>query len=317
MIPASDENLLGYLLDALDGPARADVEAALRADPAVRARLLALKRALAPLAADLDGPEPPAGLAERTLARLADAGRPLPKAPPVASDSAPYSGWWRRADALVAACLLLTLLGVGALALARLRDASGASALTACQNNLRQFYAALQTYRDHHGAYPNVEVQAPRNVAGMVVPILADAGVLPEAASIRCPGSGPHLGCHLALAQLQALPDDDFQTQAPLLSLCYAYSLGYRDEGGYHVPGAVLPGALTPLMADRPQSGGSLGNSPNHGVAGQNVLFADGHVRFCTTRTVGGDDFFLNRQGDVAAGLGAGDAVLGYSAARP
>lgn len=317
MNAVTDENLLGYLLDALDGPTRVEVAAALRVDPTARDRLRALKRAVAPLAADGDSPEPPVGLAERTLARLAEAGRPLPKAPPVSSAPSPRGGWWRRADVLVAACLLVTVLGVGVLVVARLRDVSGAAALTACQNNLRQFYAALQTYRDQHGAYPNVEAQSPRNVAGMVVPILADAGMLPEAVSIRCPGVGPHRGCLLSLAALKALPEDEFQNQSPMLSLCYAYSLGYRDEGGYHGPGAAAPRATTPLMADRPQSAGSLGNSPNHGTTGQNVLFADGHVRFCSTRTVGEDDFFLNRQGHVAAGLGVSDAVLGYSAARP
>jgi prepilin-type processing-associated H-X9-DG protein len=58
-------------------------------------------------------------------------------------------------------------------------------------------------------------------------------------------------------------------------------------------------------------------NSINHGGAGQNVLFADGHVQFLPQRTFGEDDIFLNRDRKVAAGLDATDIVLGYSAARP
>ena len=60
-----------------------------------------------------------------------------------------------------------------------------------------------------------------------------------------------------------------------------------------------------------------MGNSLNHGGRGQNVLFHDGHVEFCVSRLVGGDDIYLNRDMKVAAGVGCSDAVLGSSAPRP
>ena len=79
------------------------------------------------------------------------------------------------------------------------------------------------------------------------------------------------------------------------------------------------PGSGWPIVADRPPVEGEPGNSLNHGGAGQNVLFLDGHVSFVPQRTVGDpdDDIYLNRANQVAAGLDQHDIVLGYSAARP
>lgn len=330
-----NENLVGYALNALDENTERQVEAYLAEHPEARQTLARVRQALAPLAADAAPPEPPRDLFARTVALVAEhickhepkpttADQPLaelPKAPPVHSDSATGGrGWWRRADVLIAACLLVTMLGVLLPALSHLRSASGEAAMTACANNLRQFYTALQTYHDQHGAYPNVAAEAPRDVAGMVVPILADAGTLPTDASIRCPGNGPHLACNVTLASLRTMPPDEFQAKAPSLSHCYAYSLGHRDaQGTYYTPGSTArrPDSLNPLMADRPPSEGAVANSMNHGGTGQNVLYLDGHVRYLTARHVSGDDFFLNLDNEVAAGRGPTDAVLGYSAARP
>ena len=76
--------------------------------------------------------------------------------------------------------------------------------------------------------------------------------------------------------------------------------------------GGVSPGGAPPANP-------AVGNSANHGGTGQNVLFLDGSVRFCPTRTVGlsGDDIYLNRVGRQAAGLDAADTVLGSSASSP
>ena len=101
--------------------------------------------------------------------------------------------------------------------------------------------------------------------------------------------------------------------------MCYAYSLGYREGETIHGPadGSESVFSQTPIMADRPPAEGIHSNSINHGGTGQNVLFADGHVRFLTGRGLGNDlDIFLNRDNIVAAGLDAADIVLGYSAAR-
>ena len=82
------------------------------------------------------------------------------------------------------------------------------------------------------------------------------------------------------------MSETDFEKYSPTLSMCYAYSLGYHDEDGYHGPGDAPQTAMSqlPLISDRPPAEGILKNSINHGGGGQNVLFSDGHVRFLTTR---------------------------------
>jgi prepilin-type processing-associated H-X9-DG protein len=313
-----DENLVGYLLDCLDDAGKRQVEGYLQASPEARQKLARLKQALAPLAADRDEIVPPPGLAGRTLAKIgAETGSDLPRAPRQPTGPAPVSrAWWRRMDVLVVTVLVALAAGALTPLIYRWHERQ---ALIACQNNLRQFYAALTTYRDQQDAYPDLTREAPRDVAGMIVPMLADAGVLPQSFTVRCPGVGPHLGCSVTLANLRTLPESEFLAEAPNLAQCYAFTLGYRDAAGtYHAPWQ-MPASSCPIFADRPPSGGVPGNSMNHGGVGQNVLFLDGHTSFVTQRTVGdpNDDIFLNRDNLVAAGTDQRDIVLGPSAVRP
>lgn len=56
-----------------------------------------------------------------------------------------------------------------------------------------------------------------------------------------------------------------------------------------------------------------LANSPNHGGAGQNVLYDDGHVAFAKTPFAGanGDNIYLTRDGKIAGSMrDAGDSIL-------
>jgi prepilin-type processing-associated H-X9-DG protein len=322
-----DENLVGYLLNALDADEHRAVEAHLEASPAARERLDALRHALEPLAADRADIEPPPDLARRTLARLAGDPCDLPRAPTVSRGRAAGHGgaFWRRADVLVAACLLLTVLGLGIPWVASLvRRPDGLAQRIACAENLQQFYVGLKTYSDLHGRkFPDVANAdaPPRNVAGMVVPILRDAGALPAGVSVRCPANGDCLPCAWTLADLRKMPPEQFRLHAPSLASCYAYSLGHRAGDGLVGLGfdADKPNHRLPIMADCPPVDPTQGNSPNHGGTGQNVLYVDGHVEWCPTRTVGldGDDIYLNRQRRVAPGVDWTDSVLGRSEASP
>ena len=67
-----DENLVGYLLKSLEPDEQHAVEAHLETHPDARAKLELLERALAPLSADAEEPEPTPGLALTTLARIAE-----------------------------------------------------------------------------------------------------------------------------------------------------------------------------------------------------------------------------------------------------
>jgi hypothetical protein len=314
-----DENLVGYLLQSLDADTQRQVEAHLRTHPESRRRLETLRRFLEPLEADRDGDDPPAGLALRTLAfiardrcRQAPQGRAgLPPAPKVRGEYGPGAwSWHRRADVLVAAGIVVAVVG---LALAGLGRAWSSYQLYACQNNLRQFHAALTGYSDsHHGDFPRVQADPPHNLAGVFVPVLSDSGLLGAALNVDCPAVGQ-----------QRPPIHDVTELQPG---CYAYSLGYSEDGqgpASHRGLARDDGDLLPIMADRPVFLGgdrvAAGNSPNHGGRGQNVLHIGGHVDFYTQRTVGvdGDDIFVNRDGRAAAGAHRQDTVLGAWRAMP
>ena len=137
-----EENLIGYLLKALDPEETRQVERAFQDDPETRRRLELLERALQPLAADREHLHPPADLRYRVLARVAENRLANPRRrlrpPPFSSDGAGRS-WWRRADVLVAAVSPDHRWANGAgYFLRQIRFQ-----ISQCQNNLRSFHAAL------------------------------------------------------------------------------------------------------------------------------------------------------------------------------
>jgi prepilin-type processing-associated H-X9-DG protein len=320
-------NLAGYLLDALTPDERREVEAYLQANPEAHHQLELMRQAIEPLAADRDVEDPPAGLWVRTLARVAEYRcSTLPAAPviPAARSPAPTRGRWRWIDLAVAAAIFLC---IGLLIPPGISYLRYRHDIVACQNNLRAFYIPLREYSErHNGDFPNVAVAAPRDRAGMFIPILNQEGLLGNDVSVFCPSIGrSHPPDHRPLDEVERLDPAVFDRFAPTFAGFYAYSLGYHDDSGYH--GVRLdPGQpnyqFQPILADRPPVGvdqGDPGNSPNHGGQGQNVLYIDGHCSFWTKRTVGvgADDIYLNYDNQVAAGKNWRDAVLASSGARP
>lgn len=317
-----NENLVGYLLGALDPESHRQVEDRAREDPVTARQLETLRRALEPLALDREPPEPAAGLAMRTLARVAEYRcRPLPAAPAPPPERAAFSRrWWRpRPDLLVAASLLILLGGIGVPALVHLRREHNKQA---CGNNLRLFHQALDAYSaNNHHEYPQLGDKAPHNVAGMFAPMLREAGVLPQDLAIHCPANdGP------SPQELQAMNPEEFRQAARGVTDCYAYTLGYRDANGachgLRNDDTEINRALLPILADCPHvrgpNGQNRGNSPNHS-GGQNVLYLDGHVHFWNNPHAGveKDNIYLNKRGQVGAGVDPWDTVLGRGDDRP
>jgi hypothetical protein len=317
-----EENLVGYLLKSLDTETQKQVEASLQTSPELRGRLELLERALAPLGADAEKPEPPPGLVLGTLALVAEHQcRKLPPAPPPPRSQRETGSrpWLRRADVLVAAMLLVVFGGICSSGIVHLwRDYH---ARTDCKNNLAVIGRGLQTYCDgHDGNFPRVEEQGPRSIAGIFVPILCDSGTLSPKVSLICPARGGEaLKCRSVqeLEQLYANDPEEYLREARRLAGNYAYTLGYRDENGHHGL-RCDSGGMLPIMADRLESL-QQANSPNHGGDGQNVLFLGGQVIWFTRRTVGvnGDDIFMNWDHQILAGKSLEDTVLGPSESRP
>ncbi|MHB1423801.1 MAG: hypothetical protein ACYC3I_11520 [Gemmataceae bacterium] len=318
-----EENLVGYLLNALEDDAKHEVEAALRGSPELRSRLELMGRALAPLAADREAPEPRPGLVLSTLARIAEHQcRKLPDAPPPPrSQTMPVTRHWlRRPDALVAALLLLVLGGIGSsFLLHQWRDYHGR---TVCQDNLRRVWTGLQRYCDvHDGNFPLVEEKGPHGVAGIFVPVLGDSGSLGHEIPIGCPSQENRPRQLRSLREMEDLYVSNptaFRAEAQRLAGGYAYTLGYVDPvGGYHGLRRDF-GDRLPIVADRLESL-TQSNSANHGGAGQNVLYIGGHVEWHTNRYAGinGDDIFVNRENQLLAGKDREDTVLGSGDASP
>jgi prepilin-type processing-associated H-X9-DG protein len=325
-----DENLVGYLLNALEPEQQREVEQYLNKDPTARDKLDVLRRALEPLAADKEPPEPPPGLAFRTLAQVAEYRcRPQPEAPapPTTLPLQLERRWYRRADILIAASLLILVGGVGVPGLVKLR---GEHLKTACANNLRVFSEGFSNYCDsHEQEFPRITDQSRHDRAGTFVPVLREAGVLPAAASTRCPANGgsPHISPH-TFRDLEVMTPEQFEQAAKELGGCYAYSLGYKDSEGQcralRRGETEFNDQYIPIMADKPSL--TRGNSPNH--HGQNVLYIDGHVEYHDTPYAGveqpdqtghrrRDHIYLNRNEKVEAGVDWKDTVLGRSEDRP
>jgi hypothetical protein len=307
--------LIGYLLGALDPSEHELVEARLSRDTQLRRDLEVLARCLHPLAADKAHYEAPLGLAERTCRYVMVETRAVP-APAVAN----VSGRWSMADLAMAAGIFLaaTLLFWPAMNQSRF-----AARLAGCQNNLRQIGAGLADYSDiFHGQFPAPSPRGEMNCAGMYAVILQQQGMLPQTHILICPAS--------------ALADgaDDFRVPAPreIIALgpeqlaqlrkrvggSYGYSLGFFVNGQYHAP-PDLRRATQALMADAPAPTTPLRHSLNHGGCGQNVLFEDLHVEFLPTCQAKGckDHIFVNDEGRPHAGLHLGDSVIGASEDRP
>ncbi|MBO0701190.1 MAG: hypothetical protein J2P46_22525, partial [Zavarzinella sp.] len=169
---------------------------------------------------------------------------------------------------------------------------------TACQDNMRQFYQAAIGYSDtNDGRFPQVRESQPATTAADALKL---AGYLPQGGPLVCPAANP--------------------VETPALTLgSYAYSLGFRDENGALCGLDRRPETTyLPILADAPRRQAGEAFPINH-RNGQNVLFAGGNVRFCTTTTVGvdGDDIFSNARGQVAAGLNLYDTSLGRAEERP
>jgi prepilin-type processing-associated H-X9-DG protein len=311
MTTLKDEDLIGYLADALEPDERAAVESYLRMNPAAAGRLDELRRLLAPFEVDRDSTPAPSGLAERTLARLAAVfaeheppaapPRPLPRAPREEPESRAVGGRLRP-DLLVACGIAIVAGGLIFSAVGKVRARYD---VAACQNTLRVTHVGLSGYADAHSdRYPQI---GPDSTADSFGAMLASSGQVPPNFRPVCP----------------ACPTPSPTATVPAAG--YTYTLGYRLPGG-ELTGFRRPGGspsehdLVPISADYPAAAAAPAAGPlcPHS-SGMNVLYCGGNVRLTTTPNVGPnrDHIFQNIFGSVGAGAHREDVVLGRPGDRP
>jgi hypothetical protein len=308
-------DLIGYLLDALEPHEQELVETHLGKDPQLRRDLEVISRGLQPLSLDKAHYEPPVGLAHRTCQFVAVQAKVMP-APPVVS----VPNRWSMADLAMAAGIFLaaTLLFWPAMNQSRF-----AARLAGCKYNLGQLGAALGNYSDQfQGQLPAAALSDISNGAGIYAVLLQEQGLIPETRIVICPAS--ELADRVAEFHVPTLQELS-RAQAERLAVLrrqmggsYGYSLGWFVDGKYYPP-KDLRKATCALMADAPNPALPHRFSSNHGGCGQNVLFGDFHVQYMTTCKVKGcsDHIFFNSAGKPLAGLGPDDSVIGASDESP
>ena len=145
-----EENLLGYLLGALDGDEHEEVRRELERNPELREKLGLLELRLAPLEEDRWQHEPPEGLAAATCQMVAEKARelqPRSRFSQVFSEWNPHKHGWDMIDAAVAAGIFFAaaLLFFPAIASSRYQ-----ARRLACQNNLRTSSVALSMFGERN-----------------------------------------------------------------------------------------------------------------------------------------------------------------------
>ncbi len=325
------EQLLGYLLGALDAAESRQVEAELDKSPALRVEMARIQELLSRLGMDEEPEEfePPQGLAKRTCdfvaahadeatvaqAALASPVRLSPAGPPQGDGGRGYTF----TDMLVACSVLLTF---GALLFPSINNMRLQAQRATCQYRLVQTGAALWEYAqlqpDHR--YPWIPESGNFAVAGNVPFTVRNAGLAPDDRNFFCPSAeqqgcdGPaRMPCEVEVRSATGSKLRSYQKQ---MGGTFAYSMGYV-HGGRLLASILGAREDFALVADAP---GDL-TRPAHDGTGLNVLYEDGHIRFLPNLRLRGsgvgDDPFRNRKGYLGAGLDANDSALGASDAHP
>lgn len=303
------QDMLDYAFGLLDGPTRESCERLMAADPVLAARVSRLGSSIANLVDDGEEIEPPAGLAERTVALVERR-----KQRPHLQDFVPSRIPFRWADLAVAALVFFAAMLTLTVPLMRSRAQMEEAA---CANNLGKLGVSLAKYTSTHGSYPFVPASYPVGSYGVM---LHDTNALSDPTILSCPCAGKGKtkthGPMPTYESFQKMVSDSPEACRELVDGHFAYNIGYHGPKGEALPVSERASGMLPIASDSPPCDGRGqifdGNSPSHGGHGQNVLFSDGHVSWLHNRwlSAADKDIFLNAEGRPALGVRAGDSAL-------
>jgi prepilin-type processing-associated H-X9-DG protein len=332
------EELLGYLLGALEPDEMQRVSEALKKDARLRAELDALAAALRPLDEAEEIYEPPGDLVARTMAAIPPAGpgggaseaahlghgrggaAPRGRESELGSEALDGRQGWNWVDVLATVAATVLLAGLILPGILRQRSQSRQQV---CQDQLWRAGAALFDYAMDRpdGRMPRLAIDGPEAFAGYYAVELREAGRLRSPLPLWCPSLDVPQGWVgrpiPTRSQLrEAAPGQLIQLQHGAGGH-YAYSLGILEDRRYRAP-RYQGRSYFAVLADAPVR--SLdGWVTAHEGRGCNILFEDGHVAFLSNWEDGvlGDHPFLNRSGELAHGLDPDDAALAPSHLPP
>ncbi len=337
----SQEDLLGFVLGALDADQQTEVQQLVDQDPQLEEQLLDIKSSMAPLELLDEVPSGRPGLARRTCEMLAAIQKeeqlrkqsvepaltmdspapeevPNPLAAPglTMAQTNSYLGRssWSLNDVLVLAASLAVL---AALLFPAISYSRYHADRTACQSNFSSLGQAFLSYSEiHDGTFMEIPMNGNLAVAGSFAPILKDAGLIEDDSVFACAGANRKTPVRIPTCeQIENSSGDYLGYLHRTMSGDYGYSLGYVVGEQYKVP--QQGGGNLIIAADQPSPNLEGHRSANHRGVGQNCLFEDGHVEYVAGHAFGDDPIYKNDYDLVAPGANSGDCVIGASFHSP
>ena len=316
------EQLLGYLLGALERAEVEQVERELAVNAELRAELAEIRAALDRVGMNEppEPVEPPAGLVDRTCQFVADT-CDQPVLLPAEHSSGATSQTYSITDVLVAASVMLVL---SALVFPSLIHSRFLARLTACQNNLRQIGLAM--WQDSElrpdRTYSSIPWQDERAVAGMMAPILVQRQLVGDPDVFVCPSSElvalvPGFPMP-TVRQVRMASGEELSRLQKIVGGSFTYPIGFSHSGQLVPPRNTYRENYC-LVGEAPIPGVGSGSPANHDGRGGNFFFEDGHIRWISESRYSllPDNPYCNRDGQMAPGVDPDDAVLGPSDMQP
>ena len=350
----SQEDLLGYVLGALDAQEERDLQEQIDAKPEIEEQLLELRHAMSPMESLTfgdTGSRP--GLARRTCELVAnlnkhgkqelfgesdadsdllgstdsdpiremfdDAPAEDAKLEPASSSSFSFSrmtdrlvhpGSWSRVDMLACVAIMAIFASILMPAISQSRFNSR---IVSCQRNLTQVGSAMLVYSNINSRN-FINVSGANNVAmnaGLFAPVLKDSGLIEDDSLFACAGRLEPEPLRIpSIQQIRAAEGPQLGELMRRMGGHFGYSLGFLHEDGNYSAPRNDGSAHTIVIADMPSADLPGRGSDNHAGKGQNCFFADGHVEFVSTHTIGNDAIYENDLGIVGPGIGEHDNVI-------
>jgi len=333
------DELVGYLLEALDDEQRRRVDGALAdsvTGPVLQRDLVGLRRATRLLEADAAGEPAPEGLARRTLGFVAahrQDSRPIRPRRPAAGGPLPRPRLFseERAEPRVRsprvwidrAILAATAIAASVLLIPLVLDGIDQSRSLRTQRNVQSIAGGLAGYAEHHRRLTSPPESGPLSRAGLYAPTLvSDHRLRADDGTFLVPGSDLSRRSIVipTLDEVQragaAGDAAAFDRMIRSMGGDFGYTLGHRDAAGVLQPNHNRRRFDHPLVADDPDHTDE--KSDNHPEGIHHVLFEDGHVeRLKPDGLHRGDHLYRNHRGRVAAGIDPDDAVIGDAEDKP